>query len=117
MSKVYKGYELIKAITDGGIKEGSRFRVELLDEIIFYTNDSLWYEEDDEEVCTSTIIESYFELIEDETIDIDNMEKISIVNTSYKPTPQEMEFIAGKFNELIQAVKQLNKEIKSIKEK
>ena len=56
-------------------------------------------------------------LIEDEPIDIDKIEKVSIANTSYKPTPQDMKFIAGKFNELVQAVKQLNKEIKSIKEK
>lgn len=56
------------------------------------------------------------ELIEDE-VDIDNIEKVAIVNTSYKHTPCDMKFIAKKFNELISAVKQLNKEIKSIKEK
>lgn len=64
----------------------------------------------------SDIMNYKFELIKDE-VDIDSIEEVSIVNTSYKPTPQEMEFIASKFNELVHAIKQLNKEIKSIKEK
>lgn len=117
MSKVYKGYELLKAIADGEIKEGSRFIVKLLDEIVFYTNDSLWYEGDDEELCASTIIESEFELIEDETIDIDNIEEIKWRESEKEYLGYGVLVANEKINKLVQAVKQLNKEIKSIKEK
>ena len=55
------------------------------------------------------------ELIEDETIDIDNIEEIDIdqlINTDDKTGIALLHI-----NKLIRAVKQLNKEIKSIKEK
>lgn len=58
-----------------------------------------------------------FELIEDE-IDIDNIEELDKCKFGHGNTIsyQESKFI-DKVNELVQAVKQLNKEIKSIKEK
>lgn len=46
----------------------------------------------------------------DETIDIENIQEVSIVNSSYKPTKQDMKFISEKFNELIRAIKQLNRD-------
>lgn len=48
------------------------------------------------------------ELIEDETIDIDNIEEMTL---------DGVEDVTYFVNDLIKAVKQLNKEIKSIKEK
>lgn len=49
------------------------------------------------------------EVIEDQTIDIDSIEEIrGFSNTSY---------LQEKYNELVRAVKHLNKEIQSIKEK
>lgn len=91
MSKVYKGYELIKAIANGEIKEGSRF----ID--TYTTPDYGYFAEKD----------NGFELIEDETIDIDNIEKldIGIITTEDRL----------KINELVQAVKQINKKIEKEK--
>lgn len=56
--------------------------------------------------------------IEDNTIDIDNIEELDKCKFGHGNTIsyQESKFI-DKVNELVQAVKQLNKEIKSIKEK
>ena len=55
------------------------------------------------------------ELIEDQTIDIDSIAGMVI---RHYQTPEEKEtYIQSKINELVQAVKHLNKEIQSIKEK
>ena len=55
----------------------------------------------------------YFELIEDETIDIDNIKELEEITEQYVAP---IRVNRNKINELAQAVKQLNKEIKSIKE-
>lgn len=55
------------------------------------------------------LINGTFELIEDE-VDIDNIEELT--QNCFDDWTE-----ANKINELVQAVKQLNKEIKSIKEK
>lgn len=65
----------------------------------------------------------YFELIEDETIDIDSIEELDefeldqfiIMDNAERFDRTMIEY--SKINKLVQAVKQLNKEIKSIKEK
>ena len=58
-----------------------------------------------------------FELIEDE-VDIDNIEELDKCKFGHGNTISYQESkIIDKINELVQAVKQLNKEIKSIKEK
>lgn len=75
----------------------------------------MWFEGDDEEVCVSTIIKSDFELIEDE-IDIDNIEELLKIE-EYEVDKTDTVINRNKINELVQAVKQLNKEIKSRKEK
>ena len=106
MSKVIKGKELFKMIAEGEIDENTKVTVDNYGEctlgFVFEDGRNLfkWIDED-------------FELIEDK-IDIDKIEEVSIVNTSYKPIPCDMEFIAKKFNELIQAAKQLDKEVKEI---
>lgn len=57
------------------------------------------------------------ELIEDETIDIDNIEELYTYETVETYDWQDVDTNRITINELVQAVKQLNKEIKSIKEK
>lgn len=64
------------------------------------------------------------ELIEDEPIDIDKIEELYIndknigKDTIENWTGRKLDIVLGnKINKLVQAVKQLNKEIKSIKEK
>ena len=59
----------------------------------------------------------YFELIEDNTIDIDNIEELDTYETVETYDWQDVDTNRMTINELVQAVKQLNKEIKSIKEK
>ena len=61
------------------------------------------------------IVNYEFELIEDE-IDIDNIEELLKIE-EYEVDKTDTVINRNKINELVQAVKQLNKEIKSIKEK
>lgn len=56
------------------------------------------------------------ELIEDEPIDIDNIGELLKIE-EYEVDKTDTVINRNKINELVQAVKQLNKEIKSIKEK
>ena len=57
------------------------------------------------------------ELIEDYTIDIDSIEEIKWRESEKEHLGYGVLVANDKINELVQAVKQLNKEIKSIKEK
>ena len=59
--------------------------------------------------------EARFELIEDETIDIESIEELvnEVMQDDWR---YYVPMFFNKINELVQAVKQLNKEIKSIKE-
>lgn len=61
------------------------------------------------------LINGTFELIEDE-VDIDNIEELLKIE-EYEVDKTDTVINRNKINELVQAVKQLNKEIKSIKEK
>ena len=62
------------------------------------------------------LINGTFELIEEDTIDIDNIEELLKIE-EYEVDKIDTVINRNKINELVQAVKQLNKEIKSIKEK
>lgn len=109
--KIYKGYELIKSIADGEIKEDTKFR-EMEENRYYIVKDRKLLEQEDTGIYNSKleslqITYGVFELIEDE-LDIDNMTENKWMSSS------ERNF---KINQLVQAVKQLNKEIKSIKEK
>lgn len=59
------------------------------------------------------LINGTFELIEDNTIDIESIKEIKCKES----WSEEGHKLIDTVNELVQAVKQLNKEIKSIKEK
>lgn len=102
----YKGYELIKAIADGEIKEGSRF-IDTYGEYVYKRIDAedempSLYQKDDVTGQIVTPDYSYFtengnefELIEDEIDSLDGI--VCLMN---------------KTNQLIQAVNQLNKKIR-----
>ena len=121
MSKTYKGYELIKAIADGEIKEDTKFREMVENRYYIFKDRELWEQEDtgiyNSKLENLQIIYGAFELIEDE-IDIDNIEELDKCKFEHGNTIsyQESEFI-DKVNELVQVVKQLNKEIKELKSK
>ena len=102
----YKGYELLKAIADGKIKDGSRFKAGYR---TFIARDGYLFVEYDnrQEYANSFELKWEFEQIEDK-IDIDSIEELEgIVEYSTE---------RNKINQLIQAVKQLNKKVKELKE-
>lgn len=142
MSKVYRGYELIKAIADGEIKDGAKIiphypnnncTVEYF--IYEYGFLTAYYENgfnnDNVNVCIFLQNSRTFELIEDETIDIDNINLDKIIKV-FEDIEMCLDRLSVKISSAgqgsidnyldrykydLQAVKQLNKEIKSIKEK
>lgn len=118
MGKTYKGWELMKAIADGEIKEESRFR-DTYSEYIYKRNsfgDLELKREDGEELTSpdySYFVEkdNDFELIQDE-INIDSIEE-------YKQEHTERCIdidIRNKMNEILQAVKQIDKRVKKLED-
>ena len=124
MSKTYKGYELIKEIAEGNIKEDTKFR-EMEENRYYIVKDRKLWEQEDTGIYNSKlenlqITYGVFELIENE-VDIDNIKELlkigELVNYNYEVDKTDVVINRNKINELVQAVNQLNKEIKSIKEK
>lgn len=123
MGKIYKGWELIKAIEDGKIKDGSRFKAGYG---TFIARDGYLFVEYDnrQEYANSFELKWEFELIEDE-IDIDSIEKLSKIayteiNLNKKGSKKDVKFtdkeiiLAEKINQLIKAVKQIDKRVKEL---
>lgn len=120
--KIYKGYQLMKAIADGEIEEGSRFKVKALwngsyiteNRIAIVKYKDIVYEE--EEIISSwTIINSEFELIEDETIDIENIDGLLKIEP-YEADKTDIVINRNKINEILKWVKQQEKRIKKLEE-
>lgn len=112
MKMKYKGYELLKAIADGEIKEGSLILFDSIIWIVDEYSDIVKYQEEHITLFNTykakEIAMSDFELIEDE-IDIDSIEELEgIVEYSTE---------RNTINQLIQAVKQIDKRVKKIEEK
>lgn len=111
MGKIYKGWELIKAIEDGEIKNGSRFKVHRTYNSIAVLEDRILHIEDGSKriLTTNDLLIYAFELIEDE-INIDSIEE-------YKQEHTERCIdidIRNKMNEILQAVKQIDKRVKKL---
>ena len=145
MSKTYKGLEIMQMISKGQIADRTRFNFENnnLDGVVEYYNGTLYWIIFDEK-CNETGKKNLFEmfniqstmvadfrLIEDETIEIENVNAYKLMETPYMASclrgnqfdtfaellkQSELELVE-KINKLIDKVNQLNKEIKSIKEK
>ena len=115
---VYKGYELIKAIADGEIKDGTKIipRYPNNDCTVkyfeyYYGFLDAYYEDGrgsnkDVNVCIFLDNNRTFEVIEDE-IDIDSIKEMEL---------DVIDDVTYYINDLIKAVKQLNKEVKELKE-
>ena len=115
-----KGYELIKAIADGEIKEDSKFREMEEDRYYIVKDRKLWEQEDtgiyNSKLESLQITYGVFELIEDE-VDIDNIEEFEIDKNNYiqtelgafKTRKMDIAFL-NKINELVRAVNKINKE-------
>ena len=137
MSKTYKGWELIKAMAEGEIKEGSKIVDKLYKEEYIYsrneiTNEPMLYKKDP--VTEDYFIPDYsffaekdndFELIEYEK-DIDDIKELYIndgmksvgKDTIKNWTGRSLDItFANKMNEILQALKQLNERVKKLEEK
>ena len=110
MGKTYNGWELMIAIEEGKTKNGSRFYVHGTYSAIAVLEDRILHIEDENKriLTTNDLLIYTFELIEDE-IDIDSIEELEgIVEYSTE---------RNTINQLIQAVKQIDKRVKKIEEK
>lgn len=102
-----KGWELLKEIAEGNIKEGTRFKANCY---TFIVKCGYLYKECN---ITREYADSYelmwdFELIEDkEEINIQEIDELTEIDSS--------SLRRKKINELIQAVKQLDKQVKENK--
>lgn len=118
----YKGLEIMQMISKGQIEDGTRFDFEnnnFNGEVEYYNGTLYWirFDENWNETGKKNLFEMFniqstmvadFELIEDE-IDIDSIEKLEgIVEYSTE---------RNTINQLVQAVKQLNKEVKELENK
>lgn len=127
----YKGYELLKAIVNGEIKDGTKFKCLNEKPMQYYTDSNIYRYEHGSLLGRFggfnilSIVNKDFEIVQkQDEIDIDSIEEFEIVGCNIKlndtllPTESIInDMILDKMNKLVQAVKQLNKEIKSIKEK
>lgn len=123
--KIYKGYELIKAIAEGKIKEGSKFKVHrTVGAIAILEKGILHFTEGNKRNLTINDLLIYtFELIEDEEIDINSIKEFEIdgndfIQTdlgAFKTRKMDIAFL-NKINELAKAVNQLDKRTRKEKE-
>ncbi len=118
---VYKGLEIMQMISKGQIEDGARFDFEnnnFNGEVEYYNGTLYWirFDENWKETGKKNLFEMFniqstmvadFEPLEDE-IDIDSIEELEgIVEYSTEKNT---------INQLVQAAKQLNKEVKELKE-
>lgn len=118
----YKGYELLKAIAEGEIKEGTKFKCLNEKPMQYYPDSNIYRYEHGNFLGRFggfnilSIVNKDFEIVQkQEEIDIDSIEEIKL-----RPSDREHLSFGGlifeeKINKLVQAVKQLNKEVKELK--
>ena len=119
----YKGYELLKAIADGEIKEGTKFKC--LDEkpMEYYPDSNIYRYEHSNFLGRFggfnilSIVNKDFEIVQkQEEIDIDSIIELEEFELDQFVTMDKNERFDrtmieySKINELVQAVKQLNRE-------
>lgn len=124
MSKDYKGYELIKAIRDGDIKENSVIEVHNLSvgdnittKIKYINRRIIW---DSGEFNTGFLCDDsyYFRIIEDEQeIDIQNIKKLPIHDDITEYDYRDIAINRSAINGLAQIAKQLDNKLNKLKEK
>ena len=127
----YKGYELLKAIVDGEIKEGTKFKCLNEKPMQYYTDSNIYRYEHGSLLGRFggfnilSIVNKDFEIVQkQDEIDIDSIEEFEIVGCNIKlndtllPTESILnDMILDKMNKLVQAAKQLNKEVKKLENK
>lgn len=121
MKKIYKGWELMKAIADGEIKKGTKFKDKYKREVGWNGNNLVFMDSDENYMSTISdiyFINEEFEVIEDE-IDIDSIEKLDdTCYIMYGMQDEEIENYHNKtrttINEILQALKQIDKRVKKL---
>ena len=109
--KDYKGYELIKAISDKEIKDKTKIEVHSLQDniiaVIEYKNKRL--EWGTGEFDTSYLFDDYiyFKILEDNTEEIEEIPQYRIDNC----TDYNYCYLAEKYNKLARAVNQIRKDL------
>lgn len=109
--KDYKGYELIKAISDKEIKDKTKIEVHSLQDniiaVIEYKNKRL--EWGTGEFDTSYLFDDYiyFKILEDNTEEIEEIPQYRIDNC----TDYNYCYLAEKYNKLAKAVNQIRKDL------
>lgn len=123
MQKVYKGYELMKAIANDKIKVGTKFKCINEDQIlqIIFDGTDLMLDGSKDNLFDRwiliAILDSDFEVIEnEEKIDIQNIEEYDNRAIECTTSCIDTKNLARKCNELIKATKQLDKNIKCLAE-
>lgn len=114
-----KGYELIKEITEGKIKDNTQIEVHDLSVLdkwitnIEYKNRRLNWEEETFDTSYLLNPNCYFRVIEEqEDIDIQSIEEIKDIFIENSSCGEDVKYLARKYNEILKAVKQLEKKIK-----
>jgi hypothetical protein len=121
----YKGLEIMQMISKGQIEDGTRFDFEnnnFNGEVEYYNGTLYWirFDENWKETGKKNLFEMFniqstmvadFEPLKDE-IEIDNIKEYKQEHTERCIDVD----IRNKINELIQAIKQINKEVKEVKE-
>lgn len=125
--KIYIGYELMQAIAEGKIKEGTKFKN--LDSTVKNDNEDIYTYKNNNLIGRHggtnlvSLLNCRFELIEDEEIDIQAIEEVNhydIISAVEGKTLENINNELAKYsltiNELAQAVKQLEKRTRKEKE-
>lgn len=116
MNKTYKGWELLKAIADGEIRNGAKIYFKQENEYCYYNGNSIIYELGESSVVNSHsdkyFADGDFELISEPTeeIDIQGIEEIDLEQVI--PTDNTGNIALLHINKLIKAIKQLDNRIK-----
>ena len=113
MKKIYKGWELLKAIADGEIKGGTKFKCLNEKPMQYYTDSNIYRYEHGSLLGRFggfnilSIVNKDFEIVQkQDEIDIDSIKELEGI-VEYA-TEQDT------INKLIQAVKQIDKRVKKL---
>lgn len=121
MGKVYKGYELMKAIAEGEIRQETKF-LDLTDKREYDGRRKHYYSYRNGNFIHEGFVRSNllqilnhdFELLEDEKINTQEMEELNLYMSTTEYTWQDVDKNRMKINEIIRAVNGIQKELLKI---
>lgn len=109
MQKEYKGYELVKAISEGKIKEDTKFIVK--SQVMYWDGNNIVYMSNPIMTLSLLQLANMEFVLVDEEIDIQEIEEYEFPSYADKLTPIESKLLEL-INENRKAIKQVDKEIK-----